>query len=135
MWLQLKNETQKYLKNTSIPLNNIRYCVERGYIMNKRQLNLFLNARLVIRLKDLGELKQFFDCCNNLNLKYDEEIVGNEFILSDEYIYAIYNYYTGCVCFYRARSSDFKESIKIINFDDIEPNTSNEVNKLISWIK
>ena len=103
--------------------------------MNKKQLNLFLNARLVIRLKDLGELKQFFDYCNNLNLKYDEEIVGNEFILSDKYIYAIYNYYTGCVCFYRARSSDFKESIKIINFDDIEPNTSNAVNKLISWIK
>ena len=103
--------------------------------MNKRQLNLFLNARLVIRLKDLGELKQFFDCCNDLNLKYDEEIIGNEFIVSDEYIYAIYNYYIGCVCFYRTRSSDFKESIKIINFDDIEPNISNTVNKLISWIK
>ena len=131
----IEKRDTKYLKNASIPLNNIRYCVERGYIMNKRQLNLFLNARLVIRLKDLGELKQFFDCCNDLNLKYDEEIVGNEFILSDEYIYAIYNYYIGCVCFYRARSSDFKESIKIINFDDIEPNISNEVNKLISWIK
>lgn len=103
--------------------------------MNKRQLNLFLNARLVIRLKDLGELKQFFDYCNNLNLKYDEEIVDNEFILSDEYIYAIYNYYTGCVSFYRAHSSDFKESIKIINFYDIEPNIPNVVNKLISWIK
>lgn len=103
--------------------------------MNKRQLNLFLNARLVIRLKDLGELKQFFDYCNNLNLKYDEEIVGNEFIAGDEYIYAIYNYYIGCVGFYRVRSSNFKESIKIIEFDDIKTNTINAVNKLISWIK
>ena len=103
--------------------------------MNKKQLNLFLNARLVIRLKDLGELKQFFDCCNNLNLKYDEEIVGNEFILSDEYIYAIYNYYNGCVSFYKVRSSDFRESIKIIDFDDIKTNIFNTVNKLISWIK
>lgn len=103
--------------------------------MNKRQLNLFLNARLVIRLKDLGELKQFFDYCNNLNLKYDEEIENNKFMLSDGYIYAIYNYYNGGVSFYKVRSSDFKESIKIINFDDIEPNISNEVNKLISWIK
>ena len=103
--------------------------------MNKRQLNLFLNANLVIRLKDLGELKQFFDYCNDLNLKYDEEIIGNIFILSDGYIYAMYNYYIGCVGFYKVRSSNFKESIKIIDFDDIEPNTSNAVNKLISWIK
>lgn len=102
--------------------------------MNKRQLNLFLNANLVIRLKDLGELKQFFDYCNDLNLKYDEEIVGDE-LISDGCIYAIYNYYIGCVGFYKVRSSNFKESIKIIDFDDIEPNTSNAVNKLISWIK
>ena len=67
--------------------------------------------------------------------EYNEEIVDNIFVRRDGYIYAIYNYYIGCVCFYRARSSDFKESIKIINFDDIEPNISNEVNKLISWIK
>ena len=103
--------------------------------MNKKQLNLFLNARLVIRLKDLGELKQFFDCCNNLNLKYDEEIIGNIFILSDGYIYAMYNYYNGCVSFYKVRSSDFRESIKIIDFDDIKTNIFNTVNKLISWIK
>ena len=103
--------------------------------MNEEQLNLFLNSSLVIRLKDLGELKQFFDYCNNLNLKYDEEIEDNKFMLSDGYIYAIYNYYNGGVGFYRVRSSEFKESIKIINFDDIEPNISNAVNKLISWIK
>lgn len=131
----IEKRDTKIFKNASIQLNNIKYCVERRYAMNKRQLNLFLNARLVIRLKDLGELKQFFDYCNNLNLKYNEEIVDNEFILSDKYIYAIYNYYTGCVCFYRAHSSDFKESIKIINFYDIEPNIPNVVNKLISWIK
>ena len=103
--------------------------------MNKRQLNLFLNARLVIRLKDLGELKQFFDYCNNLNLKYDEEIIDNIFMLNDGYIYAMYNYYNGCVSFYKVRSSDFRESIKIIDFDDIKTNISNIVNKLISWIK
>ena len=103
--------------------------------MNEEQLDLFLNSSLVIRLKDLGELKQFFDYCNNLNLKYDEEIEDNKFMLSDGYIYAIYNYYNGGVGFYRVRSSEFKESIKIINFDDIEPNISNAVNKLISWIK
>ena len=103
--------------------------------MNKEQLNLFLNSELVIRLKDLGELKQFFDYCNNLNLKYDEEIIGNIFILSDGYIYAMYNYYNGCVSFYKVRSSDFRESIKIIDFDDIKTNIFNTVNKLISWIK
>ena len=130
----IEKRDTKIFKNVSIPLNNIRYCVERGYIMNKRQLNLFLNANLVIRLKNLGELKQFFDYCNDLNLKYDEEIVGDE-LISDGCIYAIYNYYIGCVGFYKVRSSNFKESIKIIDFDNIEPNTSNAVNKLISWIK
>lgn len=103
--------------------------------MNEKQLNQFLNSQLVIRLKDLGELKPFFDYCNNLNFKYDEEIVDNIFILSDGYIYAIYNFYNGCVSFYKVRSSDFKESIKIIDFDDIKTNISNTVNKLISWIK
>ena len=103
--------------------------------MNEEQLNLFLNSELVIRLKDLGELKQFFDYCNDLNLKYDEKIVENIFIPSDGYIYAMYNYYSNYVSFYRIRSSDFSESIKIIDFDDIEPNISNAVNKLISWIK
>lgn len=103
--------------------------------MNEEQLNLFLNSSLVIRLKDLGELKQFFDYCNDLNLKYDEKIVENIFIPSDGYIYAWYNYYTNYVSFHKVRSSDFRESIKIIDFDDIEPNISNAVNKLISWIK
>ena len=103
--------------------------------MNEEQLNLFLNSSLVIRLKDLGELKQFFDYCNDLNLKYDEKIVENIFIPSDGYIYAIYNYYTNYVSFHKIRSSDFREDIKIIDFDYIEPNISNAVNKLISWIK
>lgn len=103
--------------------------------MNEEQLNLFLNSSLVIRLKDLGELKPFFDYCNNLNLKYDEKIVENIFIPSDGYIYAIYNYYTNYVSFHKIRSSDFSKGIKIINFNDIEPNISNAVNKLISWIK
>ena len=103
--------------------------------MNEEQLNQFLNCELAIRLNDLGELKAFFDYCNNLNLKYDEEIVDNIFIPSDGYIYAIYNYYTNYVNFYKVRSSDFEENIKIINFNDIKTNTNNAVNKLISWIK
>lgn len=103
--------------------------------MNEEQLNLFLNAELVIRLKNLGELKQFFDYCNDLNLKCNEKIVENIFIPNDGYIYAMYNYYSNYVSFCRIRSSDFSESIKIIDFDYIEPNISNAVNKLISWIK
>lgn len=103
--------------------------------MNEEQLNLFLNSSLVIRLKDLGELKQFFDYCNDLNLKYNEKIIDNIFIPNDGYIYAMYNYYSNYVSFHKVRSSDFSEGIKIINFDDIEPNISNAVNKLISWIK
>ena len=103
--------------------------------MNEKQLNQFLNCELAIRLNDLGELKPFFDYCNNLNLKYDVVNISNIIILTDEYIYAIYNFYTNCVNFYKVRSSDFEENIKIIDFDDIKTNTNNAVNKLISWIK
>ena len=101
--------------------------------MNEKQLKQFLNAKLIIKLKDLGELNQFFDYCINLNLKYNEEIHNTAFSISDGY-YALYNYYTYHVEICKCKSNDFKESIKIIEFNDIKPYTSNTVNKLISWI-
>lgn len=104
--------------------------------MNEKQLKQFLNNRLVIKLKNLGEVKQFFDYCIQLNLEYDKGIhdtVFRNFRISSSY-YALYNYYTCHVEIYRCNSNDFKESIKIIEFNDIKSYTSNTVNKLISWI-
>lgn len=105
--------------------------------MNEKQLKQFLNNRLVIKLKNLEEVKQFFDYCIQLNQEYDEEIHDTVFRTSGRTsgsYYALYNYCTCHVEICKFNSNDFKESIKIIEFNDIKPYTPNTVNKLISWI-
>lgn len=101
--------------------------------MDEKQLKQFLNNRLIIKLKNFEEVKQFFDYCIQLNLEYSEEIHNTVFGISGSY-YALYNYYTCHVEIYKCNPNYFKESIKIIEFNDIKPYTSNTVNKLISWI-